>query len=75
MCHRSNWHPRRAPLMLKRGCVFLSFPKMGNLYALKCIDKVWCIKSQATTNVMQGQHLLEEVHHPFIVNTYVLVMT
>ena len=42
----------------------------GVLYALKYVDKARCIKSQATVHVVQERHLLEEIHHPFIVNMH-----
>lgn len=44
--------------------------KTGDLYALKYIDKARCVKSQATANIVQERILLEEIHHPFIVNMY-----
>jgi serine/threonine kinase 32 len=42
----------------------------GDLYALKYVDKAQCIKSGATAHIVQERLLLEEIHHPFIVNMY-----
>ncbi|KAF8518230.1 kinase-like domain-containing protein [Gautieria morchelliformis] len=42
----------------------------GDLYALKYVDKTQCIKSRATAHLVQERLLLEEIHHPFIVNMY-----
>jgi serine/threonine kinase 32 len=38
------------------------------LYALKYINKVKCVKMKAVANVIQERRLLEEVDHAFIVN-------
>jgi len=38
------------------------------LYALKYINKVKCVKMKAVPNVIQERRLLEEIDHPFVVN-------
>ncbi|KAJ6607942.1 kinase-like domain-containing protein [Mycena sp. CBHHK59/15] len=40
----------------------------SELYALKYIDKTRCVRMRAVAFIIQERRLLEEIHHPFVVN-------
>jgi len=40
--------------------------KTEQVYALKYINKVKCMKMKAVDNIIQERRLLEEIHHPFV---------